>query len=358
MSWRAGAPPRAREVMAAAATHRGSPTALGASVSVLVWRNRALGDAILSIPALRALRAARPRAVVRLVGYPDAWRVVAGLVDDALPIEAPVFAGLFAGGPAGELRTWLRDAERAVAVTTRDFGAVLRAAGVPNVVQISPYPPPGIHASDWLLRAVGMALDGDASDELRTARAEPPALALTESETARARRHLDGLGLERPVVLHPGAGQPWKRWPPDRYARLGDVLRQRGWQVALSAGPADGMATVEVQRTAREPFPVLGPLPPRDLAAALSLAACYVGNDSGVTHLAAAAGTPTLALFGPTDPASWAPRGNAWILRTCETRVEQQGQIRVCDDPHCLDGIMVEMVLDSVMAHIGQAPPA
>jgi heptosyltransferase III len=64
-------------------------------------------------------------------------------------------------------------------------------------------------------------------------------------------------------------------------------------------------------------------LPLRTLAATLARASVYVGNDSGVTHLAAAAGTPAVAIFGPTDPAQWSPLGRAVrVLRADSTRLQ------------------------------------
>lgn len=156
----------------------------------------------------------------------------------------------------------------------------------------------------------------------------------------------------RPVILHPGSGEPWKRWPAARYAQLADALLDRGVPVVLSAGPSDTATLAEVRERMRRPAPVLAGLPARELAACFALARCYAGNDSGATHLAAAAGAPVIAIFGPTDPASWAPRGDVRVLRACPASAESQGQIRVCDDPSCLAALALHSVLDAVTAQL------
>ena len=125
-----------------------------------------------------------------------------------------------------------------------------------------------------------------------------------------ARGH--GADAPQPLAIHPGSGGAAKRWPPERFAELIGRAAAVGWPVVAIEGPQDA----EVSRT------LLAALPPGvrapDIARGLSvgalatlLARCaaFVGNDSGVAHLAGLAGVRTLALFGPTDPAIWSPLG-------------------------------------------------
>jgi heptosyltransferase-2 len=108
------------------------------------------------------------------------------------------------------------------------------------------------------------------------------------------------------LALHPGSGSAAKNWPPECYAALAQMASPgRPW--LLVEGPADATACAALRslpdaRLARG-------LPLRVLGAVLAEAGAYVGNDSGVSHLAAAWGAPTVVLFGPTDPAVWAPIG-------------------------------------------------
>ncbi|HET7295379.1 MAG TPA: glycosyltransferase family 9 protein, partial [Vicinamibacteria bacterium] len=115
--------------------------------------------------------------------------------------------------------------------------------------------------------------------------------------------HLPGAFL----ALHPGSGSTRKNWPAERFAGLADTLAP-GTAYALVEGPADATAVACVLERAPRAVVVRG-LSPLALASLLAQASLYVGNDSGVSHLAAAVGAPTLALFGPTDPAVWAPVG-------------------------------------------------
>ena len=104
------------------------------------------------------------------------------------------------------------------------------------------------------------------------------------------------------AAIHPFSGSPGKNWPLEKFQAMARKL-ERAMPVRWCAGPED---------------PPLNALPPADcvhiadlyeLACWLASARLYIGNDSSITHLAAAVGTPVLALFGPTDPAVWAPRG-------------------------------------------------
>jgi heptosyltransferase III len=101
------------------------------------------------------------------------------------------------------------------------------------------------------------------------------------------------------AVIHPFSGSPRKNWPIDNFRELASLWSET-MPVRWCAGPEDPPLPEAVR------FDDL-----YDLACWLARARIYAGNDSGITHLAAAVGTPVLALFGPTDPAVWAPRGPA-----------------------------------------------
>ena len=116
------------------------------------------------------------------------------------------------------------------------------------------------------------------------------------------------------MLVHPGSGSPRKNWPADRFAALIRRLMGDRWSVSLLQGPADATAVAEVF-AALGPFsreiPVARPSSVRSLAQWVARAHMLVGNDSGVAHLAARLGVPTVAIFGPTEPSQWAPRGPA-----------------------------------------------
>ncbi len=118
-------------------------------------------------------------------------------------------------------------------------------------------------------------------------------------------------GERRQVVVHPGSGGLRKVWPLFRWRALLRWLAQRqDLRVSIVLGPADGRIRSFVHETAAEGrIHVVDSVELPALAALLSDSALYIGNDSGVTHLAVAVGVPTVAIFGPTDPSVWGPRG-------------------------------------------------
>jgi hypothetical protein len=105
------------------------------------------------------------------------------------------------------------------------------------------------------------------------------------------------------AVIHPFSGSPRKNWPLENYRRLAALLGPCQWCAGPDEPLDDAVRFDDLY----------------DLACWLASARLYVGNDSGITHLAAAVGTPVIALFGPTDPAIWAPRGpNVHVVRMPE----------------------------------------
>ena len=232
---------------------------------------------------------------------------VAGL----LPLESPAFAPLFGGGPAGgDAASRLRGFDAAVAYT-RDaaLAASLRAL-VPRVAVHDPTPPArGPHASSWLASAL-------AGVGIPDAEVEVPPLVAQEEDT----RAADAIAVRLPprfLAVHPGSGSPRKNWPAERFAALAG--RERApW--LLVHGPADDAA---VSVLGDVPGAVVArDLPLRALASLLARAGAYVGNDSGITHLAAAAGAPTVALFGATDPDTWAPIGPRVTVVGCGSAMD------------------------------------
>jgi len=314
--------------------------------SITLVRAGALGDTVLTLPAVQALRDRYPNAHLTVIGYPASWEIAGSMVDEVLSVDRADLAGLLAGTPVPALISRLALVDLLVLWTQQDRGSMLPPTAKPEIISASPYPPPGIHASAWLLQT--LALPDDTLAGFR--------LDFDGAERAEATSVLRALHLSRPVMLHPGAGAHWKRWPAERFADLADTLERQGRQVLLVKGPADVESIEAVQAHASRPYPVLREPSLRRLAALLAQCSLFVGNDSGVTHLAAITGVPTVALFGPTDPANWAPLGNSRVVRSCTARATFQGQIRVCDDPACMSAISVAEVLASLEQAFSSQP--
>lgn len=237
-------------------------------------------------------------------------------VDSVLPWESATFAGLLTddAGVSSELRGALAPFQAVIAYSASAdlLHGLAQAAPSAELIAHPPSPPPsGPHAADWLAQAVAR-LGGDPA-------VAPPIFAASEMEIGQAGPWLDRLA-PRFVAIHPGSGAPRKNWPPDRFAALAERLAA-GRSFLLIEGPADADAAAPVSCL---PAAVRArDLPPRVLGAVLARAGLYVGNDSGVSHLAAAWGAPVLALFGATDSAQWAPVGpRVRVLRAKDEKMD------------------------------------
>jgi glycosyl transferase family 9 (putative heptosyltransferase) len=232
-----------------------------------------------------------------------------------IPWDRADVSALLAGGPlpAGDLRDRLA-AFGAALVYSRQAELVTSLESlIPRVVAGDPLPPPGRHAGAFYARVL---------ERLEVAPPDDPEIPPLQPTPAEA----DAVGPSRGrlppdfLALHPGSGSPAKSWPAARFAELAEQL---AWPRPLLAvgGPAD--AEVLLPLRSREDVVVVDDLAPRPLGALLAGAGLFVGNDSGVTHTAAAWGAPVLALFGPTDPAVWAPEGRrVKTLRAADRRME------------------------------------
>jgi hypothetical protein len=233
---------------------------------------------------------------------PEAGRALVGTgaseVDALLPWDGPELARRIAGETtSGPLDAALARADLVIAYTRDDSLAQALRPRAGRLLRHDPAPPPGSpHISRWLaepITALGLPLPDSA----------PPDLCFSSAERGAAAELLSCLP-ERFLALHPGSGSPAKCWPGERFGALaGSLAGPTRFLVAL--GPAEEDQRWEQLAGAL----VARELPLRSLGALLSLAGLYVGNDSGVSHLAAASGARTLALFGPTAPDVWLPVG-------------------------------------------------
>jgi heptosyltransferase-3 len=271
-------------------------------VRILLVRAGALGDVILLRGAIASLHAAGHESV--LLAPPGPGSAVVGPgpseVREVLSWDDPGFARWLADAAAPVPFGGALSSFEAALAFTRSTDVVARLLDViPRVVSRDPAPRPlAGHASLWLTEATRDV--GAVSVPL------PPDLVATDAERASARPILAQLP-PRFLALHPGSGSPGKNWPAERFARVARALSPgRPW--LLVVGPADEDAAAALGASSPEPV-VARSLPPRVLGSVLREAGVYVGNDSGVSHLAAAFGAPVLALFGPSDPAVWAPLG-------------------------------------------------
>lgn len=288
---------------------------------IAVLRALHLGDLLLLIPALRALRAAFPRARIDFIGLPWARELLArfGYTDDFLEFpgwpgipEVPVEADRLAA-----FLVRVRQRRYDLALQFHGNGAVSNGflAALGARLTVGYYPADG----HGLRPDLGQPYPEDLPEVLRClnlltllgvrprgAALEFPLHPADRAEAAARLGPADQPG--RPlVVIHPGARPPARRWPAERFAALARRLRADGLTVVVVGGPGDRETLAAVRAHLDPAVPVIADLSLGGLAALLARATLFIGNDSGPAHLAVAVDTPSLRLFGPADPRRWAP---------------------------------------------------
>ncbi len=216
----------------------------------------------MSLPALERLRAEYTEVWCSSVNKPLAWFAdaafsIAGSGIDQVPMERL--------GGFDEIHSWY-------GTNQPEFREAVKLSGLPFRFYDALPTDAHVHAADFYLTQVNAATG------------------------VSPRMLLQPVVKESFAVLHPFSGSAKKNWPMERWLELEALLKPR-MPVRWCCGPEDDLAGAVV-------IPDL-----RELAQWLAAAAVFIGNDSGITHLAAATGTATVALFGPTDPDVWAPRG-------------------------------------------------
>ena len=282
---------------------------------ILVIRGGAIGDFILTLPALKALRDAYPNANIEILGY----KHITALAENRFyaqrvrSIESALLSRFFAKdadlppelakhfAEFDLIMSYLYDPDSIFEDNLQRSGARKIARGPDKIDNRS-------HAARQLAQPIN-ELGVSISDFA-------PKLYPSSEDRHRAREFLAGLAA--PIVaFHPGSGSEKKNWPLQNWIELGnDFLRNSDGSLLIVSGEADEHQTQQLESVWQNPrvrFAKHLPLP--DLAALLE-ETIFVGHDSGISHLAVAAGATCILLFGPTDPAVWAPLNhNARVIQ-------------------------------------------
>jgi ADP-heptose:LPS heptosyltransferase len=276
---------------------------------ILIIHSGGIGDLLLALPAMRIFRAAFPLSTLELLGRPERLALIAhDLRAESLhSIDQAEMAYFFLEGsplPPGlsgffsSFRTALIFGK----ASGKSLAENLKRLRV-RVISIPPFPTEGsgVHASDFLidlLREAGFTGEKNLSP-----------LRLSETSLSFGIEFRAAVGLkegQRTLAIHPGSGSPTKNWDPRRFAEVVDWASHRS-KILLILGPAEEGAQDVKRLMARAKPSVADQLPLVQLAGVLKTCSVYLGNDSGITHLAAALGVPTVVIFGSTDPAVWGP---------------------------------------------------
>ncbi len=279
---------------------------------ILIIRGGAIGDFILTLPVLAALRRRFPDTHLEVLGYPHIASLAlhGGLADAVRPVEARALAGFFADW--GDLDdamghyfsgfhiiiSYLYDPDGFFAENVKACSKAQFLAGPHRPDETKP-----LHATEVLLKPL---------ERLAIFDADPlPQLRFQNSDSAAAPL----------LAVHPGSGSEKKNWPAPQWAKLlAHVMSGTHWNVLLVGGEAEGNRLAELAAplpSSRVRLAQSQPLP--ELARMLQTCLGFVGHDSGITHLAAAVGLPGLALWAETNESIWCPRSPAFrVLRNSD----------------------------------------
>ena len=330
-----------------------------------------LGDAVLTTPALGALRAACPRARIVVAAKPPVAELFRHHPDiDGIEVYDKEGTHVGASGmfrKAGELR---RGGYEAAVLLQNAIDAALLAflAGIPErmgyatdgrrLLLSRPVPVTeeilSLHHAEYYLRLLA---------ELGVPRPEAPRLLLrvTEEERQSMRSRLAGLGVpegRRIVGINPGATYgSAKRWFPDRFAQVADTLSEE-WDAAvvLMGSVPEAPLSAEIETAmGRKAVNLAGRTTVREVMALLASCSFLVTNDSGPMHIGAAFGVPLVAIFGPTDWRKTSP----WTERAKIVRVDvdcSPCHLRECNRGHeCMLGVTAEMVIEAARELMAEA---
>jgi heptosyltransferase-3 len=303
---------------------------------ILLVCTQRIGDVLLTTPLARSLKAAWPAAQLDALVLPGTEGALAGNADFNQVIALPQRVGL--REKLGQLRSLWRRYDLALSPLPTDRARLFCwAAGrwPVGVLQPEKERSKALWLKQWAAfddldtHTVSMGL------RLAELLGIPPIATVTPPSASRAR--LDTLLAALPVtqayaVLHPYPRFAYKMWTPAGWIALARWLQSQGLAVVLSGGPElaeRDYAQQIAQQLGASGLPVLnlaGELSLGEAAELIRTARLFVGPDTVATHIAAATGTPTLALFGPSNPVKWGPWPQDWQQLTSPW--QRQGSAR------------------------------
>lgn len=284
---------------------------------ILVIRGGAIGDFVLTLPAIKLLRDAFPQAHLEILGYrhiialaerrfyADATRSIESgplapffARDAALPVELTEYFGSF-----DLILSYLFDPDGI-------FHNNLKRCGIKTFIA----GPPKLNGQEHAALQLGRPL------KQLGLHVKNPAAKIYPTEADREfARNFIGDSRKPFIALHPGSGSKAKNWPIENWQKLGEYLFSNGRTVLVVAGEADEERLGVLETAWKDkPLRFAKNLPLPHLAA-LFETSVFIGHDSGISHIAAAAGARSILLFGPTDPGVWAPANErVTVLRAPE----------------------------------------
>lgn len=317
---------------------------------ILILRWGGIGDFLLTLPAISAVRRHLYHAHLAIMGSDDAIELAATreYADEVLPFDWDITSRQHKAKEAARQRLMQKMREFDFIINYHSFGPIdellddcgVNYASFDEQVFFRERKHASEHFSDFV-RSIG------ASSIFSR-----PKVYLSADEEQFSRNFLTDHGVDLRkdciVAVHVGSGDPRKRWFPDRYQQVIHRLVGSGAKVLLLLGPHDDdIVRLVYEGGEWDNVIIVHDIPIRSVAAILKRATLFLGNDSGLMHLAAAVGIPIVSLFGPSDPVTWGPLGprHVILLGNCPITDLDGDVCKSCAFQECLDSIKTEEVI-------------
>ena len=370
---------RAADLALAPARLRRRPKPAEAPRSIVCFRLERIGDLLMALPALAELHAAAPSAHLDLVV--GSWNAdLARTIPGIRSVKVLDAHWLARTGGGQTVRTMMRAARRwedhpydvavnfepdirsnvLTAAAGARWTAGFASGGGGALLDLALRFDPSLHTSDNLLALARAVARGWSSGERDAA---PARLHIDDDARQRASERL--AGLRSPIVaMHVSGGRAIKQWPLDRFADVARWLVNERHASLVFTGAAEDQASNTIVRTQIHPAPAIDVSGVGLVEAAAILERCdlTVTGDTGPMHLSHAVGTPVVAIFGPSDPGRYAPRGvGDRVVRVdlpCSpcNRIRRPPERCTGHTPDCLSGVSVAAVaaaIDDVLGRRG-----
>jgi ADP-heptose:LPS heptosyltransferase len=311
---------------------------------LLIFHQGALGDFVLTFPAL--IRLKKHFTPIDAVCKPQLGELTKelGLIDNWFSQDAARFASLFSDLIDPDVKNLLNFYDEIILFSfSKDLAQSINQIRHHPVHRIPPRPEPTakIHVALHLLKNLSICGLITDDNDLNTPK---------QSSFYLQQEVFYNTSHSRKVLLHPGAGSQKKMWPIKNFLQVDGLLKSDGYRPEYIIGPADRFLRDELRMDGVRQSVVHTPENIAVLAALMKTAGGYIGNDSGVSHLAAYFGLPTVAIFGPSDPEMWRPLGP----RVEIVRPGVERHRRNSDSPDGFVEITPARVLDAFYNIIGQ----
>lgn len=280
------------------------------SRNIFIHHDGALGDTLLSLPCISVIRESAHQ--IHIAGRRDVMQFLkeAGIADEVSSADSQLYSSLYTESIDDEMKSFLSGFDKSFVFTgNAESQLVMNMRSViPNTQVIVTIAPEASteHAAVFRVKQCGYGEDAVQRKITIRIRDEEKiwAVELLREQGCTAGHHL--------ITFHPGSGGKKKCWPLENYAALiRCFMKDPRIRCIVFTGPAEDAAAVSRQMLCDTRIISLHGESLMRIAALLSLSAFYVGNDSGISHLAGILGCRGTVLFGPTDPSIWRPQGNA-----------------------------------------------